>query len=179
MSERMSSFGRIIGGEPDQRKTIETFSEDRFDRQDLLKGEREKTPTEEVIIDLANEATDALRMHYGIEPFPVPSKNIHVIKMEEWGNGKESGRTNYVDQNILMVEWASRLLFAKEVLHELIHFKSMMIWELKDGDLDKKGLFLTEAPSPDFPEGRQTSVLDYRIGLRVRIRPEGKRNFDD
>lgn len=87
--------------------------------------EREKTPEEIEIINLANIYTNALRAKYGLDDFDVPIKNIHVIPNTNWDGGKMNGGNFCIDtQRVEIREAISKMIFFCNVFHELTHFKS-------------------------------------------------------
>jgi hypothetical protein len=91
----------------------------------VLEGkEREKTDEELAILSLVNEATNELRQTYGLTDFDVPSKNIHVIKREKWPKEEGAAFYNSMMQAIAVKEEHAKIVFLKNILHEMIHLKS-------------------------------------------------------
>ncbi len=154
--ERISSFERVVGDISDSDKEralqakAEIFNEQIF--KDLEGAEREKTPEEIRIIDLANEATNEMRRKYGLEDFDIPEKNIHVILQEKWPDNKKGAFYTPLVQAIAIPEQPARIMFMDKVLHEMIHFKSY------------NAMQLTTAESPTLREHRMGLVVYTRDG---------------
>lgn len=158
---KKSSFERVIGAIPDaEKEKILKYKEERFDDQlfEELEGkEREKTPEELQIIDLANKMTNEIRKTYGLEDFDIPAKNIHIIKEGKWWRQDNVGATYKSDlQGVAMHEEPVRLAFAERVFHEMVHFKSYNALQITKSE--------------------KSEVDEYRVGLTVSTR-DGKKMF--
>ncbi len=154
---KKTSFERIVGkvSESGKEKILKS-KEERFEDQsfeELKDKEREKTPEELEIISLANKMTNEVRRSYGLEDFDIPAKNIHVIKKEKWWNDNNSAVYKPSLQGICIEERLANVSFAKEVFHELIHFKSY------------EALHVVE--------GKERVLESYRSGLVMKTR-DGK-----
>lgn len=161
MSEKSSSFERVVGSgleEADKVNILRSMAE-RFDDQKFeeLEGlERKKNSEELQIISLTNEATNALRRTYGLESFTIPADNIHIVEAAKWQE-EVASIFSPLHQGIVMEEERSRLVLAERTFHELVHFKSYGALHIREED----------------------RVLDeYRSGLVVRRRSDGKHYFD-
>lgn len=159
-----SSFERVVGrvSEKEKRAILnqmaEIFDEQFF--QDIRNRERDKTPEEMIIISLANKTTNDLRKKYGLEPFNVPRKNIHIIKKDAWPNDTSAAAV-YVSmhQGVAIRESPSKLFTMSLVLHEMIHFKSYNAIQAKRS-------------------GETLEANEYRVGLTVHdLKKPGKRYF--
>src|SRR5439155_17220707 len=130
--EKFSSFERVVGNirestkEKILDKTDEQFRNQTF--ESLIKRERQKTPEELHLLTLANSATNELRRKYGLADFDIPAENIHIVKDNAWGEGKDeegsSGLYRPELQAILMREQPSHSVLLDMAMHELLHFKS-------------------------------------------------------
>ena len=156
--EDFTSIRRVLGrkyediSEEEKREMMEsmeeTFRNQKKFKEDLVKEfgseenipdilrtifyEREKTPEEIKIIDLANQKTNKLREKFGLPELSIPLENIYVIPREApWPRDIEYD--NYyiqISQNIIIREARvrklrdSKTIFAERVIHEMIHFKS-------------------------------------------------------
>lgn len=167
MSERFSSLSRIIGGSELDKQIAAEHARETFESQENLKGEREKTPEELIMIQLANEATNALLVKYGLEPFDVPVENIHVIQRGEWGDETADGMFKSGQLYIVVKEQSSLSVFTDSVTHEMIHFKALNVWKLSK---TPAGNFL-HIRRETYPEGELVTEFhtsDYRSGMDVR-----------
>lgn len=142
MSEKFSSFERVVGDIPAEEKAQilkeidEQFNDQAFES---LKGkERDKTPEELEIISLANKATNGLLKEYGLEDFDIPPQNIYVIEEEHWPEDlKGSAFYNSIIQGVAIRETLSKTGFLKKTLHEMLHFKSYNALQITTGGEDE------------------------------------------
>jgi len=156
-----SSVERIIGKVPEKEKEIIFLQmKECFDDQKIgeLEGkEREKTEEEKQALEFINGATNKLLEKYGLPPFDVPEKNVHVVKENDW----DLPRIAYFFPNrqcAHIKEVPNLFLFTRLAHHEIIHFKS-------HGALQRK----TDAAS-------RKNIDLYRMGLMVGER-SGSRNY--
>ena len=165
MKIKLINVERVVGNIPETvKEQILREREERFNDQDfetLKDKEREKTPEEIEIIGLVNGITNEIRKKYGLEEFNIPPDNIHVIEQDKWIKDrrvKESYNAVFdsIFQAVVMREQPARIIFAKKVLHEMIHFKSYGAWQVTKG----------EKPELDM----------YRIGLAVYTR-DGEKGY--
>src|SRR6266446_2101249 len=156
-----SSFERIVGNvSAAEKENIKREFDDRFDDQAfeaLVGKERKKTPEELRIIALANELTNKLRKEYGLDDFDVPAQNIHIIKEDEWPRLQEATAIYMASlQGVVSRENEASLISMKQILHEMVHFKSYHAAQV------------TKSEQPE--------LLQYRVGLRVNAR-DGKSTY--
>jgi len=92
--------------------------------------ERDKTPEEEQISDLVNEATNQVLGKYGVPPLDISSDHVHLLPGEAYEdlfpNSVEGGASyNPSYQAIFFSDFGpdERLEFAQTLFHEMIHFK--------------------------------------------------------
>lgn len=160
MKIKLANIERVVGNIPESMKEqILRQREERFNDQEfeVLKGkEREKTPEEVEIINLVNGLTNEIRQKYGLEEFDIPPENIHVVKNNQWVQKGHDAVFNSILQAVAMREQPAKLVFAKKVLHEMIHFKSYGAWQVVQG----------EKPELDA----------YRIGIAIYSR-DGKTGY--
>ncbi|MDE2001453.1 MAG: hypothetical protein KGI60_02715 [Patescibacteria group bacterium] len=137
--KQKSSIERVVGVPPEGEREIMKGMAETFDAQDIEKlktKEREKTKEELVVIDLANDATNALRREYGMDDFDVPAKNVHIIPRKKWPKemAHELGSCLELDQAIIIrEETQSRIQFLTTAIHELLHFKSYTALRMTGG----------------------------------------------
>lgn len=163
--EKFSSFERVVGkASEDEKKKILKEKDAQFDNQyfeELKESEREKTPKELQILDLANRCTNEIRQRYGLSAFDIPSQNIHIIKKDKWPK-EESAFYSSMMQAVALREQSASIVFIKKVVHEMLHFKSYNALQIINGDDGKLG--------------------EYRVGLTVSTR-DGEsiyfRNFNE
>lgn len=158
---KKSSFERVVGVIPEgEKERLLKSKEEVFDDQifkELEGKEREKTPDELQLIDLANKITNDLRKKYGLEDFDIPRSNIHVVKKSEWFEKKGTAYYESSLQSVILCEQSTKIEFAEKVFHEMLHFKSYAAMQL------------TRSDKPE--------ITEYRIGLIVRTRDGKKRYF--
>lgn len=151
--EKFSSFERVVGQvSEDEKNEILQDSRDQFSNQcfqELADKEREKTPTEVAIINLANQYTNEIRNKYGLSDFDIPAKNIHVIKKDKWPRENEDALYNSMMQAVALKENSANIVFMKKIVHEMLHFKSynaMQALYNNEGDIGeyRTGLTVTD-----------------------------------
>jgi hypothetical protein len=160
--EKFSSFERVVGkASENEKKGILKEKDAQFNNQyfeELTDKEREKTPKELQIINLANQCTNEIRKKYGLSSFDIPSKNIHIIKKDKWPK-EESAFYSSMMQAMALREQSAGVVFMKKVVHEMLHFKSYNALQVMDNDIG-----------------------EYRVGLTVSTR-DGEnmyfRNFNE
>jgi hypothetical protein len=158
--EKFSSFRRVVGAVSELKKQeildrrADIYAEQDF--PEIEKFEREKTPEEQVILELANNATNELLKEYEVEVFSIPDKNIHIIPEKDWQDDKESAFYDSMAQAIAIREAPAKVVFLKTVFHEMLHFKSYNAMQVIS---DAKG-----------------KVNQYRVGLTVITR-DGEKKF--
>ncbi|MDE2001452.1 MAG: hypothetical protein KGI60_02710 [Patescibacteria group bacterium] len=128
--KQKSSIERVVGVPPEEEEKILRSKAEVFDSQSFndLKGkEREKTPEEAQIINLANQMTNEVRRRYGLDNFDVPPQNIHMIPEDKWPSGDKNTRGFYASmlQGVaIQDEHFSKMSMLSIAIHELLHFKS-------------------------------------------------------
>ena len=160
---RRSSVMRVVGKdltEEDREDILDTMAR-RFEEQSFEGSEDYERPaTEEEVhyMRWANEATNHLLRQYGLEPFDVPPKNIHVIRKEitrrravAGGHFITKGSFDPMYQAVAVCEAPRSAEFAAHLIHELIHLKSY-------------GALMISEPDRD--------VIPYRVGLHMAERHE-------
>jgi hypothetical protein len=166
--EKFSSFERIVGkvSEHEKQKIIQKSEKVFLNQQidDLVGKEREKTPEEVEVINLANQCTNEVRRKYGLEKFDIPAQNVHIIKKEKWPDSDNDSDAVYVSmlQAIGIKEHSSKFVLMKRAIHEMLHFKSYNAMQVVDGG--------------------DGYVDEYRVGLSVHSRDGSRmyfRNLDE
>jgi len=136
-----SSIERVVGNLPveTKEKTLLDMA-DRFLQQNFpeLRGkEKQKSPEETHIIECADNATNEILREYGLESFPVPLSNVHIIREEAWP-WKTKGEYQPFVQAVLLREEANRIAQMDRTMHELFHFKSYTAIQKPIADTDSK-----------------------------------------
>ena len=122
-----SSVERVVGDIKEKQKAVilrmiaECFDDQVF--KELQGKEREKTANELKIIQLANDATNELRRHFGLPNFDIPPKNIHVVRKENWPIRQGAVYSSHL-QSVVVREPDAKMIFAATTVHEILHFKS-------------------------------------------------------
>lgn len=134
-----SSIERVVGISPEEEKNILKLKAEVFDDQvfkEFEGKEREKTPEEVQIIEVANDLTNEVRRRYGLDNFDVPPDNIHVIPADKWMWEKTTdGLYNARLQGVAMQEDVdSRVSMLATVVHEMLHFKSYNALQVASGE---------------------------------------------
>jgi len=176
--ERTSGLMRVAGVTSAQESKILTDVETGyFDKQELNKIEREKTPEETEIINGILSNMSAFVRRYGGVPAPIKIEHIHIIDLNKSTEGQTDsvktmkgkvsllGRYSFPDQAVyiaVMPEGDSRdskLFFAIRVAHELMHFNAF-----QSADLNLK----------------ENTVSERRSGFSVKVKggEENKHYFE-
>lgn len=155
---RESSIQGYVGEESSElnKQIAKNELDKQFETQEKMNSieAREKTPVEIEIINFVNDATNKLLADYGIEPFDVPLKNVHIIKEQDWKDKNLAGVHNALYQNIEVRAYPEKIVMASNLFHEMLHFKSYNSVELKNEKIES-----------------------FRNGLKTRTRPEGEPIF--
>lgn len=155
--QRRSSVTRVVGkdiSEQDREEILDSMAE-RYEDQSFGIKHYERPATEEEVhfMRWANEASNRMLLQYGIEPFDVPPRNIHVMRSDtDWGRGaRAKGSFDPMFQGTAVRETPRPAEFVNILLHELIHLKSYGALMIKEPD---------------------QTVVPYRVGLTVTKRNE-------
>lgn len=146
--ERMSSINEVVAQSPETKKEMkkrfgEKFSEQErfFEQENIRSRELEKSNKEIKMIDFVNEKTDILRKKYGLKPFKVDQKNIHLFSEDDYKkidklrdtlaffSGNEQGIAYRAEKN------ETGIRFARIIYHEMTHLKHFQ--KLAAIDIDK------------------------------------------
>lgn len=152
MPEKSSSFERVVGAS-DKQKRAEILGDfkDNFEEKklrEIKEHEIPKTPEDIEVINLANEATNAIRRKYGFSVFDVPPENIVIVDEPywDWGEGGERARFSSAGQIIATPYSGQNFHFAGIMFHEMLHFKSFGSLRVsKDGKTIAQDRFGLEA----------------------------------
>lgn len=129
--------------------------------------EYDKRPYEIDFINESNRVLNEIIEKYGIAPFDIPPKNVHIIPPDVY---KKSGMsevgtaaTDMGRQLIALNALESRdstIVTAAEIIHEMTHLKGFVSFDAKARELDKK------EPSAGENEPKYHKAI-RRVGLRV------------
>lgn len=122
--EKDSSIKQVVGVSANEKSAAMSHFEDKFENQSTYRYEKEKTPEEIAIISLVDQATNDTMQKYGWENIHIPAENVHIIDYKKWEDAYGEARYLNFDQAITIQEQPYRVLFAKKLFHEMIHFKS-------------------------------------------------------
>ncbi len=93
--------------------------------------EKEKDETEKKIIDLVNEETNKTRREFSLPELNIPYENIYLVKHDApWPADSIEGFYSSMDQFLAIKEKKlsgkeyPKIVFAKNLIHEMIHFKT-------------------------------------------------------
>lgn len=164
-----SSIERVVGSTPEFEEKILKEKAELFDDQifEHLKGvEREITEEEKKMIGIANYATNAMRLKYGIDEFDIPAKNFHMIPEEEWAKEpaaqSSAGYYNAKMQGVVIRDKnRSKVKKLSAIIHEMLHFKSYNALQGLNNKEDKT---------------QPKELYTYRIGLMGFSR-DGKQKY--
>lgn len=161
--EKFSSIDQVVGKIPaTEKKEILDEQKEAFNNQffeKLRKKERGKTREELMIIEIANRETNKLRKKYGLEDFDIPADNIHIIFEKDWQREDVVALYNSLAQAVVIKERSEKTVFLKNMLHELIHFKSYNALQVTTGENPK--------------------LAEYRCGFTVTTRDGENRYFSN
>jgi hypothetical protein len=112
------------------------------------------------LIELANQATNALRHVDGLGDYEVSPENIHIIRENDWPDDMK-GNALYDSecQAIVLREQGANIVFFKKIVHEMIHFKSY------------NAVQVTLSENPE--------ITEYRVGLVVETRDGRAQYFNN
>lgn len=157
---KQPSAERVVGNLSKEEKHQISFDiEDRFNNQPLEEVEREKTPVELEIISMTNQLTNEVRQSYGLADFDIPSSNIHVVPESKWPEAHKGNNAFFssIAQGIAAEAQPSNMVFAKNIFHEMIHFKSYNAFQITTGE--------------------DPILTEYRAGLVINNRAGDQRYF--
>lgn len=107
--------------------------------------EYKKTACENEVVFLANEILNKFIGRYGVDTFDIPERNIHILPPEvynEAGFGRTSSfAVHYAKKQLIAVNKASMenvILSAKMILHEMIHLKGFVSFDIAENTKDTK-----------------------------------------
>lgn len=164
MPEKHTSFEHVVGKglTPEHKEKILKYKEKVFESQefkDLKDIEKEKTPEELEIIELANEEINKLLRKFDLKEFNIPAKNIHIVPADKWPEGEEYKNTyKPLLQAITIKGEPFNTTMALETFHEMLHFKSYASVQLKD---------------------EAEKLEEYRHGLTIQSRTPDKKTYFD
>jgi len=152
--EKFSSIDRVVGDVSEGvKEKITEIAEQKFEKQDRpeFEGkEREKTPEEMKMVQLANFATNEILEKYHLEYVHTPPENIHIMRKGLWKNFEEGTRGHFypLQQMIALEESPVKCDTMLSMIHEMIHFKSYTALQVsektKKTDLYRIGLQVTD-----------------------------------
>lgn len=168
--ERFGSINKSVGMPEDGNEKLEERSQARFEaplefideKEELEEISRPKTPEEIKLHERADEISNSILEKYDLDLFSLPEKNVLIVKRGQWPEEvpKDAGGLyNPEAQLIALEESPIRMEYAKNLLHEQLHFKSYNALQAVT-DKEKKTFFTS----------------DYRVGLTIRTR-DGEQLF--
>ncbi len=156
MKEKLLSFKRpeptVVGSvskekkEKIKQKILENFGEGHYnqipeDKRKILESlEYEKKPYEKSAIDISNKITNLMISEFGLTPFDIPEKNIHIVPeslYKEIDEGKNLGATFQKEQIIVLNAEKNMNFFGRvsTIFHEIIHLKGYFSLEAQEDSL--------------------------------------------
>lgn len=126
--ERKSGIVRVVGLEKGrEQEALEAAGEVFSKKQELVKGEKEKTPEQKAVIAFINSKLPLFLEHYGGQPLFISEDKIHLAPKKFFGRRKNlEAKYSADDQGIFMdaEENLPLLGFTKVAVHEIFHFNS-------------------------------------------------------
>jgi len=185
---------RIVGRASEEKKKqiqsqMDNFLNDSnayFDRRQIEKfkaNERKKSKEEISFIDFANRETSLLMREAGLDPFNIPSENLHIISKSLYKkvSNKEIGpafslpeiRTIILNQSSLK---NNPLKMASSILHEMLHAKAYISVEShNDGQTTSRfGLSVRSAQKED----KEGNKHEHFLGLHEAIVSETEKRLN-
>lgn len=94
--------------------------------------EREKSVDEKQVCKVVNDTTNRILEWCGLLPVDVPSKNVHLIKKDEWPEKAFGGHALYRPdwQGIAIQDLESLMQMGRVLLHEMNHMKMLERWQV-------------------------------------------------
>lgn len=133
--EKKQEYKRII---------LKRFSECHYEqlpeetRQILESLEYEKKPYEKLAIKQINDVTNSLIEEFGLTPFNVPERNIHIIPeklYKQIEKNNETTATTFQDKQAIILN-AEKLVHpfdrVSSIFHEIIHLKNFLAIEVHE-----------------------------------------------
>jgi hypothetical protein len=140
------------------------------DIKDIIeKYEISKMPYEIEAIKIANDITNKLLEKFGLTPFDIPDKNIHILPEEVFEELPRSelllGVTFFENQWILINNEKMKDVFSRVqvIFHELIHLKAHFAMEVNEITPQEA----TELPKEVIEKLRPSLSSIYRVGLMI------------
>ena len=148
MSEKMPQFERpepvIVGPASVEKKEeykqtiLGRFGEHHYDqiandKKQLFESlEYQKKPYEKLAIEEANEITNSIISDFGLRPFDISERNIHIVpdKLYKEIEGDSSKRAVTIQELQMIILNAERIVYpverASTIFHEIIHLKTFL-----------------------------------------------------
>ncbi len=141
---------RVVGSasEEEKEKAVDKVHKALFDhfstlspgeREDLEKLEYPKNNEQKVLIEYANNVTNALMERFGIEGYDVPLENFHIVPPELYNKiskGMHGGAFAMTLRQGIILNAAlfrdENVRFALATIHELLHLKAHLSLEAKE-----------------------------------------------
>lgn len=130
-----------------KREISERFGEKHFEkmpeeiREVLEKFESAKLPHEVLAIEKANEITNSILEEFGLKPFDIPERNIHIIPEDHFKKltkdlvkDQEVGALTFQKRQMILINsdlhsHSVAIDMAATILHEMIHLKGFLSLE--------------------------------------------------
>ena len=149
---------RVVGGASDDTKEIaRKIPQERIEGDDLAEIDDEsreiirqneipKTEMEIRLIELANKETNKLMEKFGLRPYDIPEKNIHLLNSETYQklldrDNTHAGGASSLQQIIFLNTETERgdngnMFFASTCFHEMLHLKAHMTIRVEGDEED-------------------------------------------
>lgn len=143
-----------------------------FSRYEIKKGPREKA-----VIEAANAITNELREKFGLQPYNIPTENVHFLQERGYqeivkaqvGNEENAAISRFRLQTVILSpeRHPDRLALVESILHEFLHLKV-------EGVLEIRAIPPEEQGETEKEEGVEIIIAPYRQGISVGPSPSGK-----
>lgn len=178
MKESISN--NIFGKNEKVKKEAAELLASRFNAQERLEGEREKTEDEIMLIEALNQASNENLALFGLERFDVKPEHVHILDLKnfeafikkeglmdiESSSGKVEGCFSPSRQLIALSDQGEDIFnYAYDLAHEMTHFKSYHSHNLRR--INKWGIFPID------------NLSIRRSGLSIKIKEGGGTAFID
>lgn len=184
----MENFEFIFQNQGKHKEVIKSLAQNNPDSSPaehlkVMFFEREKDETEKKIIDLVNEETNKIRKEFSLPELNIPYENIYLIKHDApWPAKFIEGFYSSMDQFLAIREKKvsgreyPKIVFAKNLIHEMIHFKTFNSVKGTDDFLDvkpyKEGLktFLIREEQSFFEDLNEAVVEKLTIEILEKVK---------
>ncbi|NTV22482.1 MAG: hypothetical protein HGB03_02870 [Candidatus Yonathbacteria bacterium] len=141
LNKKESGINRVVGFDHEKETDFLDYFKEKFERNFLEYGEREKTLEEIAILNRVNKDMVEFLRHYGVEAIEISPNNIHILDKSRFTSeelkkiqerfGTESGFYSSNKQGVgIMKDYEeNKLSFLQTVVHEELHLQGFYSYQ--------------------------------------------------